>query len=216
MLNKKIGFTLTELLIALTIIGAIAALSIPSLMGNLNRKQMVTQLKSTITAIQTLAGNQLTIKKSKSLLDTDFSDPQKLLQEKNFQIAKLCNTAADCWSNKYKQISDMSETNLFPPDGKTVVLKNGTVLTYKLDNGYTTNDDKTFGRFYIDMNGKDKPNIVGRDVFEFFISEKGKIMGWYEATGEEYNKETSITDCKSGMGSYCISEILRNNWVMEY
>ena len=115
MLNKKIGFTLTELLIALTIIGAIAALSIPSLMGNLNRKQMVTQLKSTITAIQTLAGNQLTIKKSKSLLDTDFSDPQKLLQEKNFQIAKLCNTAADCWSNKYKQISDMSETNLFPP-----------------------------------------------------------------------------------------------------
>ena len=197
MLNKKIGFTLTELLIALTIIGAIAALSIPSLMGNLNRKQMVTQLKSTITAIQTLAGNQLTIKKSKSLLDTDFSDPQKLLQEKNFQIAKLCNTAADCWSNKYKQISDMSETNLFPPDGKTVVLKNGTVLTYKLDNGYTT-------------------NVVGRDVFEFFISEKGKIMGWYEATGEKYNKETSITDCKSGMGSYCISEILRNNWTITY
>ena len=47
MLNKKIGFTLTELLIALTIIGAIAALSIPSLMGNLNRKQMVTPVSYT-------------------------------------------------------------------------------------------------------------------------------------------------------------------------
>lgn len=217
--NKKFGFTLTELLIALTIIGAVAALSIPSLMEDLNKKQMVTQLKSTVSSIQTLAGNQLAIKKSKTLKDTDFADPAKLLQEKNFQIAKFCDTAADCWADKYKQLVDMDEAIAYPPTtGKNVVLKNGIVFNYIISNSDKTlsDGDKLFGRFYIDLNGKDKPNIVGRDVFDLYISEKGKIMDYFQANNEEYNQATSINNCKSGMGSYCISEIMRNNWTITY
>lgn len=207
--NKKFGFTLTELLIALTIIGAVAALSIPSMMENLNKKQMVTQLKSTVSSIQTLAGNQLAIKKSRTLKDTDFADPAKLLQEKNFQIAKFCDSAADCWADKYRQIGDMDQAIAYPPNGGVnVVLKNGIVLNYS----YVTDS----GRFVIDLNGKDKPNIVGRDLFDFGISDEGKIIDQYQSSGEEYNQATSINDCKFGLATYCFTEVIRNNWTMTY
>ena len=216
--NKKFGFTLTELLIALTIIGAVAALSIPSMMENLNKKQMVTQLKSTVSSIQTLAGNQLAIKKSRTLKDTDFADPAKLLQEKNFQIAKFCDSAADCWADKYKMIVNMGEAVDYHGDITTVVLKNGIVIGYKLHNNNVVlpGNDKTIGWFFIDLNGKDKPNIIGRDFFDFFISEKGKIMDYFQANNEEYVKATSLNDCKGGLGTYCFGEIIRNNWTITY
>lgn len=209
---EKLGFTLTELLIALTIIGAVAAMSIPSLIENLNKKQMVTQLKSTVSSIQTLTGNQLAINKSKSLIDTDFADPAKLLQEKNFQIAKFCDSASDCWANEYKvlEVAEDSEEDVsYPPsEGETIVLKNGAVINYQKT---TTN-----GIFAIDLNGKDKPNIVGRDVFSFYISEKGQIIDEFQANGEAYNKETSVSSCKSGLGAYCFGEVVRNNWTITY
>ena len=58
--NKSLfGFTLTELLIALTIIGVIAGLTIPSLMENIQKRLLITQLKSSIGAIQQLTNNQM-------------------------------------------------------------------------------------------------------------------------------------------------------------
>lgn len=222
--NKKVlGFTLTELLIALTIIGAVAALSIPSMIENLNKKQMVTQLKSTVESIQTLAGNQLAISKSKSLLDTDFANPEKLLREKNFQIAQLCNTAADCWKEKYKKLDDYSLTERALSEdidtGKTVILKNGSILTYSLKPGYPvmTNKDQVLGMFRIDVNGSEKPNIIGRDLFWFLITKEGKIVDYYTSQNKEYKQATAITECKSAkIITACFSELLRNNWVIEY
>ncbi len=45
MKTNKSAFTLTELLIALGVIGAIAAISIPSLMSTINNKIHATELK---------------------------------------------------------------------------------------------------------------------------------------------------------------------------
>ena len=52
--NKK-AFTLTELLLALAVVGAVAALSIPALLENINRKVLASQLKNTVLTIQNLA-----------------------------------------------------------------------------------------------------------------------------------------------------------------
>lgn len=45
MFRGKKAFTLTELLIALAIVGALAALAIPSLVEDINRKLLISQLK---------------------------------------------------------------------------------------------------------------------------------------------------------------------------
>lgn len=233
--NNKLlfGFTLTELLIALAIIGAIAALVIPSLMENIQKKLFVTHLKSEIAAIQQLAHNQLIYYKTKNLLETDFNDPAKLLTEKNFRIVRQCSKAADCWTEKYKVITNMADTNRITSEnidtGKSVVLKNGTILTYtantngakNLTTDYpvinNTDGDKVIGMFRMDLNGNDKPNIIGRDVFWFLITKKGKIVDYYQATNGTYNENTAITQCKSGATiTACASIIMRNNWNVPY
>ena len=42
--NKK-AFTLTELLLALAVVGAVAALSIPALLENINRKVLASKIQ---------------------------------------------------------------------------------------------------------------------------------------------------------------------------
>lgn len=220
--NKKslFGFTLTELLIALTIIGAIAGLTIPSLMENLQKKLLITQLKSTIGAVQQLANNQLIYYKTKNLLETDFADPTKLLQEKNFPIVKQCSTAAACWSEKYKKLSDMGvTTRVTEGNPKSVILKNGAILSYSNATGYPvlSNEDQAIGIFYVDVNGGDKPNIIGRDVFWFLMTKKGKIMNYNQAMNLDYNESSAITNCKNANTiTGCISVIMENNWTMPY
>ena len=66
MKHTKQAFTLTELLIALGIIGAIAAISIPSLMTSINNRILTNQLKSTVGAIQQLMNDEMVTKNTKA------------------------------------------------------------------------------------------------------------------------------------------------------
>lgn len=219
--NKSLfGFTLTELLIALTIIGAIAGLTIPSLMENIQKRLLITQLKNSIGAIQQLTNNQMIYYKTKNLLETDFAQPSKLLQEKNFPIVKQCSKASDCWTEKYKKLSDMGESKrVIEGNPTSVILKNGAILSYSLSSGYPVlpNEDQVIALFRIDVNGIDKPNIIGRDVFWFLISKKGKIMNYNQGTNVAYVESSAIAGCKNETFiTTCISIIMENNWTSPY
>ena len=219
--DKKSAFTLTELLIALTIIGAVSAMAIPNLIDGIHKRSLVSQLKGTYGALQELAREQLVAKKTKNLTDTDFADPAKLLTDKNFQITKKCTSASDCWVGPYKSITKANmQTRVVEGSPTSVILKDGQILSYQkrvmeynIDNG----KDRAIGLFYVDVNGSDKPNIIGRDVFWFYITEKGKVVDHYLATGSTYSKTTATTNCKSGsVITGCFSVVTRNNWVMDY
>ena len=219
-LNKQKAFTLTELLIALTIIGAVSAMAIPNLIEGIHKRTLTTQLKNIYGTVQELAREQLATRNTKNLLDTDFGDPEKLLTDKNFQITKKCTSAASCYSAQYKTLNKTITTRVYEGNPKTVVLKNGQILSYqksiqayKVDGG----KDRAIGLFYVDVNGADKPNIVGRDVFWFYITQKRKVVDHYIATGAAYNKNTALSNCKSGNTiTGCISLVMRNGWEMNY
>ena len=223
--KNRFGFTITELLIALTIIGAIAAMSIPALVENLHRKTMVEQVKGFYTTVQELAREQLVVKNTKNLEDTDFADPQKILSDKYFQIPKVCSTAAECWSESYKNLNGAITTRVIDENadtGKSIKIKNGAIITYttQLPINYPIingTDDKVVAMFRIDVNGNEKPNIVGRDVFWFLLTKKGKVVDFYTALNQIYEKEKALTECKSAATiTACLSLIQRNNWVMDY
>ncbi len=220
--NKKkfFAFTLTELLVALTIIGAIAALTIPSVVSGVHKKLLITSLKNTVGEIQLLANNQLTVKKTKSLLDTDFADPAKLLREKNFPIVQDCKAnTTQCWTQQYKTINGAVSTR-YASGRRTVKLKNGAILSYDLLTGPALNtdkDDKVIGIFRIDVNGDSKPNIIGRDVFWFEITKKGKIIDDVRGQNGVYNEANAIAGCKSeGFITGCYAVVVENNWVSPY
>lgn len=214
----KKGFTLTELLIALGIIGAIAAISIPSLIGAINKKQLTLQAKNTLASINQMMSDELVDKKVKTLKETDFTTPDDLMTVNHFTIATKCETAASCWTENYKILSDKTEASIPGKDEgemPTVILKNGTILSYKRYTGELADGDNMYGIFYFDINGVEPPNLLGRDYFSFVVTEKGRT------THASSDQSMANADLKSGctegtMLTGCLAYIQNNGWKMDY
>ena len=216
----KKGFTLTELLIALGIIGAIAAISIPNLIGAINKKQLTLQAKNTVASINQMMSDELVDKKVKTLTETDFKTPNDLMTVNHFAIATKCASAASCWTESYKILADKSAARI--PGGvegemPTVILKNGAILSY---NSYRNNielpeGDKMYGIFYSDVNGVEPPNILGRDYFCFVVTEKGRTT--YAGTNQALSNSDLKTSCLNGsLMTGCLPYIQNNGWKMDY
>lgn len=219
MLRKK-AFTLAELLIALAIVGALAALAIPSVVDNMNRRILANQLKNISLTVQNIAADQLVKNKVKSLEYTDFNSPAALLSSANFAIADNCNTRTDCVATSYRDI-DNASTWTFPAI-TTRKLKNGVTIAFAHNSkgtkipGFTDNDEY-FGIFYVDLNGPDKPNIMGRDFFAFRISKKGRL---FDGSGTNSTTDANLKRwCTNGSYGYrttCYTLVERNNWQITY
>ncbi len=221
MTNKKRAFTLTELLIALAIVGAIAAMCIPSLMNKINNNILCTQLKNIVGSLAQLASDQLIIKKTKTLIDTDFANPAGLLSEKNFAYSASCSGSDDCWKTSatgnekvtYRQIGTKANTTVSGTSFTTIVLKNGALLGYTLAE-IAYGDDKTIGEFCTDVNGNEPPNMVGRDYYCFYVTQKGKLIPTTEVNAPSLASLSS--GCKSGNANYCTAALMQNGWRMPY
>lgn len=218
--NKK-AFTLVELLLALAVVGAVAALSIPALMDNINRRVLASQLKNTVLAVQNLIDEQLVNNKTQTLDNTSFAKPAELLTSSNLAIANQCASADDCWPANYKKLSDMTNS-VGRPGGTSKMLKNGAVINYSLSEigNEWADGDKCYGLFWVDVNGKDKPNILGRDFFAFRITKKGKIVYGTSCNGlksEDTTDEKMLDYCKKNTyATACLAHIQRNNWKITY
>ncbi|MCM1338708.1 MAG: type II secretion system GspH family protein [Muribaculaceae bacterium] len=186
---RRIAFTLAEVLITLGIIGIVAAMTIPVLSTKTLKRKIETQLKANYSRIHTTLrfmeyddGGFYTLK------DHDTSATYEWF--KNFVLTHLkvshaCYNSAGCWhkSNIVKDLNGQKFVYDLPtgpglqvvtaviPDGSYFsfdVWDNPTFLRNKF--GITSNSN-TVLLIYIDVNGKDKPNIIGKDIY---------IMGWTE------------------------------------
>jgi prepilin-type N-terminal cleavage/methylation domain-containing protein len=229
---KNKAFTLAEMLVALLIVGAIAALSIPSLVDTLQRNLMASQIKSITVSIQQLLNQQLVDNHVKSICDTDFATPDTLLSSKNFVQSVNCSPASSCVTQDYKRLSDNTVYNNGVPyrsgsgEGNNIPfirLKNGAILGYAYYGcdglgvyPETSDGDKVVGAFYVDVNGDDKPNINGRDYFTFHVTRYGRTISSYEAAGNSYNDAAVLPKCQAGSASACYAYLQAHNWKMSY
>ncbi len=199
---QKQAFTLTELLIALGIIGAIAALCIPSLMTTINNKSLATQLQNNVAAIQQAIGNQKIIKNTKDLTETAFANETDFYALFQTTKGEKCSASSTvkCWGDGYRVIGGGAQTYELVPEGSAIRLKNGATIAYQpaKTDAY---GNKQLCEIFIDVNGADEPNIVGRDLFAFFISKDGTISG---------NKSTNPGTCDTP--AECFNALLKNNY----
>lgn len=192
------AFTLTELLIALGIIGTIAAISIPSLMNNINNKLLATQIKSNTVAFQQLISDQLVINKTKTLEDTDMASEEGFY--KHLDTVSTCSSTKKCWADSYTTIPKTQNTWETLPKNGGVLLKNGAAVKYEAQN---VKEKGYIAKVYIDTNGVDYPNIIGRDLFGFYITKDAKIQG---------DGSPNPTPCDST--TECLTALIQNNWTM--
>jgi len=198
----KNAFTMAEILITLGIIGVVAALTIPGLITNYQKKITVARLKESYAIMQqaiklsveengeistwdtTLYGSQFFHKyfanyikytKEYSTSELNKITTRKLLNGKNYYGTTYTNVTASHF-----------------------VLINGTMISMNM---HSTLDKEIW--VGVDVNGITLPNKIGRDTFLFMLSSEYGLVP-FGAPG------TSSTQAHWNYGTYSRTKILSN------
>jgi len=217
--NFKIGFTLAEMLITLAIIGVVAAITIPSIVANHQKKALEVGLAK---AYRTLshAVNMATAEHGAietwswdgSMSAVNFTN-QYILQYLN--ISKICrgSSALGCFPDVYyKKINGENLDNYNQSNATKAILKDGTLIAITRSTKCLENRGRCV-IIKIDTNGFKKPNMAGYDIHEFaFWPETGEMLptGIYHdnSWNEEIQSYQKVTPEESY--DYCYNK--KNGW----
>lgn len=165
--NKRLlGFTLAEVLITLGIIGVVAALTLPSVIQNYQKKVTVERLKKSYSTLAQAV--QMSVKDNDEIETWDFSLSAQEFMDK--YIAPYI-----------KDISTRAKNNGDDNNSKEYIFADGTTIYAWTLN--STLQQCIFIRLKVDINGDAGPNILGKDVFSFFIFPK-KLSFYNSGTGD--------------------------------
>lgn len=177
------AFTLSEVLITLSIIGIIAAITIPIIMKNNQDAELKAAFKKTFAILSDAA---LRIKDNNGGTFVGFFSSTDDARNKFLQYLsyiKTCNAnsvSTDCWSN-----NTVSEAGQYTyPNSSRAVLTNGVLVSFWGDQSDTTCSNPVWnpppGGFcmvlMVDTNGFKGPNLRGKDIFALWLTKNGIIL----------------------------------------
>ncbi|MBP3925194.1 type II secretion system protein, partial [bacterium] len=192
------AFTLAEVLITLGIIGIVAAMTMPALFSKQQEKHLVSGVLKFYSTLSQ-AVDLLIARNDGADISTiiyDFLDSDATAFDniaKEMKIIDKC-TRAKCYSVQW--LPDYALTYSGENKGNQYGISkqvSGDVC-YLLADGTTFCLDITPGLYCVtvDVNGKKKPNRVGRDIFSFSVGYRGKKVTPDEAHVNHGNVLTSI------------------------
>ena len=206
---KKSGFTLAEVLISIAIVGVAAALTLPTLSLNVEKKKIGSALMKAINTIE-----------SASTFAIQVNDVRKLSEIKSIEDSsvKVSNLLSDLLP-KYTKLVPMpyfEETAYGTKDG---------VVYYK--GAKEKDENENLFHIVVDTNGERGPNVIGRDMFDLYVKEDGIVLpkGSYayknEIGGSEPNWKTQCPDKEATNPaildkSYCAGHIADNSGRISY
>ncbi|MGN0030806.1 MAG: type II secretion system protein [Candidatus Gastranaerophilaceae bacterium] len=176
MINKtsssvsKFAFTLTEVLLAVVIVGIIAALVLPALVTHYQEKGFEQAYKRDEQTIQNaIEGLAITENKAtffETMMYTieepeSYAESSELFLKKYMRVSKLCgDNNGDCFAKKYYNYTQDHDKVVYTPEfkGSCAALKNGSSLCLTTE----TNQGQITG--LIDVNGMKGPNVFGKDL----------------------------------------------------
>ena len=237
---KKIAFTLAEVLITLGIIGVVAAITMPMLIGHYNKQVWVNQLKKTVSTLE----NGVKLMMAEDGVDwlhetsswsyvpsggcalystcTDFHESLKKYFNATYTPVSTNSTVV----TNYKYL-DMNGTMSLSME---MHLSNGADIAFSsirktppISGGGIFGPMPNLVDIYVDVNGiKKEPNQFGRDLYPFAISEKGQVLPYGSATGvREYcylrtgnSTAESKAACFNSLSNYIWSNEATYNSVM--
>lgn len=240
-LSAMIAFTLAEVLITLGIIGIVAAMTIPTIMNNINNQQYVTALKKVYTGFSqvllqvTSDGGCIGDLKCTGLFDDSPTATNALGESLSsyFKVVKNCaNSTSGCFSNNVSTRYDGSTVRngtydstfyyrFISADGVAFSIRNyaqdGAVSANCANDYGSGNVNNTCAIVYVDVNGLNGPNNFGRDIFAFYIT-NGKGPVFYPEGGSDFGAPAYWgTYCSTSYsGTYCTGRIMDEGWKMTY
>ena len=211
-----LGFTLAEIIITLGIIGVVAAMTMPTLLASINKRQTETKLRKAVSLI-----NQAYKMSYNDNGDLSANEAYSLGAEEYFRMywqpyikADICTTPQQCgydterpWSMLKGGVWIVNVT--YNKNRVTFLTPDGILYSIWTSGG----DGKdVYNRVIVDINGAKLPNVLGKDVFWL---ERNQNDGGVEiipycnsATNEYINSKCSI----NGDGACCAEKVRRAGW----
>ena len=236
-LKPKAAFTLAEVLITLGVIGVVAAMTMPSLINNYRKQQVVAQLKKSYSVLeQTIKRAEVDYGPANDW--PEWNDAEAILHKyfvpylsgaKEFGKAESWGTAM-CYDGTSKtntstaysghEYNWLENTHISTPfyANKTasVKLADGICIGLNPDLG---NHHSKF--FMIDVNGSQNgPNVGGKDLFFYYINSKGFVKPYGDTWSVDDLKDASVTNaCNQSAslgGVVCAARIMAEGWEINY
>ncbi len=214
------GFTLAEVLITLAIIGVVAALTIPTVVRNYQKTQYAAGLKKAYSEIRRIH-DQILFENGgyDPIFDITDLSPQNVGKycDENWapkmKVLKKCKDAMDCG---YTSNTSFKQLNV----ERTPI--SGHISQYKC--GYILPDGSLFDLlcynytnesivYTVDLNGAKQPNILGVDVFQFYLSKTDQNYNTIKPRG--YARQCPVSYCNpkatntDGAGAFCSARVLK-------
>lgn len=223
-LSAKTGFTLSEVLITLGIIGIVAAMTIPGLIAKYQKEAAVNKLKRSISILN--QAYKLSYDDVGELDAQETKDMDSLAYFNTYwapyiKVHTYCKVPKQCGYNVYQPftmannqkggwfvVEPRLRSTFMTPDGFVYVIILSTWASEE------SGEKKETYQVLVDINGGEKPNKYGKDVFVLSRtqSDGGGIRPYcYEKTDAEVNKDCSTT----GRGDCCAEKIRRAGWKIE-
>ena len=213
---KKYSFTLSEVLVTIGIIGIVAAMTLPSIVGKYQKKSTVTKLKRTYSLLlQGIEQAERVYGETKywdySLSGYDFL--QRYIKPyytvlKEYDVGEL---KYEVFNIKKAKVPEYFDYFILP----RIVLNDGVMLSVE-------KQSKVFV-VVVDLNADKLPNQYGKDLFAFSVQLDGRILpygvgNYLDAVGS-YDRDFLMKGddwraCQES-GVFCAGVIMMDNWEMK-
>lgn len=209
-------------MITLGIIGVVAALTIPSIITNYQKKETASRLKKAYSVTQQAIKLSEIDNNEVEFWDTTLTGHEFFYK----YIKNYVKYTNELTTSELKKIAPRKDLNGNNYSGSTyagnnsthIFLADGTMITFNLDS------DNYKGLWVgIDTNGQQKPKKIGKDTFLFFFSNeyglqplggKGTISRWNygEYDRDKIKGENSYACNKNKKGYWCAALIMNDGW----
>ena len=228
----KKSFTMAEVLITLGIIGIIAAMTLPTLIKNHQRKVVEAKLKKAYSVVsQAFLAAQAKHGEIKDWPEWD--DAEEILKEyiapeiKNAKVygpsgedssnnfSVMCSDEEDIYkSHQYVWMTGVGISTPFSRTTASIKLMDVTCI------GLNPKNEWSSQYLFIDINGNKPQNkkMAGTDIFFFVINENTILPYGYNWNKEDLSS-TKTNACSSQAtsgGQTCAALIMRNGWEITY
>ena len=235
--KRKIAFTLAEVLITLGIIGVVAAMTLPTLIQNHQKRSLEVATQKFYSTMSQAVKKYMADEGVDDLRNTplasdnyeDYDSPEAIASIRNFvtkylKVVEECDHEANnCFAPVYKSWDGSALYNNFTTEAnlnerRDFVLADGAVIRI----GYNSSPIA----LYVDVNGKKGPNRVGYDLWTMSIFYDGVIEE--SDVGPECRGRGQLGICRKEEsnsferctidGAYggCFGHFLENNFKFDY
>ena len=242
-MKKKSGFTLAEILVTLGIIGIVAALTTPSLVGSYQKSKIGPTLRKFMNTIETanqhIMGNE-DVDKLSVAATTSEEYMEKLAKYLKGSLGRKDDGSVGTLQDASLDIYNYSGNSSRTPatDIPFYTFATGDAFALDFYDSSTISTNKQYARdsykgivatIWYDINGLEtKPNRIGKDVFLFYLDNNGTLVpyggrqygnAYSNANAQQLWKDSNDNACNEtsiNIGLACAGSIADNDWKVIY